>query len=178
MLTRRQLIALAGAAFLPPSPSCRSFWVFKLLRPESLHIQPLGTARLHCSSSAGRYIIEGTQSLSLTPLSAPVHIAGPANQPVPCLLEIPGLIRRPYFGTFDILSQQGVLLPIVTIDCECATGSIVSAELPTAACLPAALAAQAATPAPISATPPIASSSALPPPQAVQSHKPSTPPAP
>jgi len=87
--------------------------------------------------------VEGSESLSITPASGPVRVTGPANRPVNFVLEIPNVIRRSYFGTFDLRSPAGVLIPVVTMDCELAAGSIVGAELPVYACPPNALAAQA-----------------------------------
>jgi peptidoglycan hydrolase-like amidase len=59
------------------------------------------------------------------------------------VLEVPGVIRRAYTGTVEIFSEDGFVAPVVTMDCECATGSIVGAELPVERCAHNGLAAQA-----------------------------------
>lgn len=146
--TRRQLLAAAGTACLPSKGSARerferSFWVLKLLRPACLNVRALGTARLHCSSGERSWIVEGSETLALTADSARVRITGPAGVPVGCVLEIPNAIQRSYFGRFDVFSDGVTIVPVLSMDCECATGSILGAELPVDACSLSALAAQA-----------------------------------
>jgi peptidoglycan hydrolase-like amidase len=53
------------------------------------------------------------------------------------------VIGRRYSGMLDIRSEGRLVIPVVTMDCETATRSIVEAELPTSACPAQALAAQA-----------------------------------
>lgn len=144
-LTRRRFLASSGSLLVPvpASRGARSFWVLKLLEPLSLNVYPLGTARLHCSSDAAAWVVEGSDSLSITPDFNRVRIAGPAGEPVNCLLEIPSVIRRRYFGTLEISIRERLVIPILTMDCETATASIVEAELPSSAAPLAALAAQA-----------------------------------
>lgn len=143
--TRRYLL-MATAAFATPrinSVGIHSFWVLKLLQPSSVIVRPFGTARLHCSSNEGTWIVEGTQIASVTCHSDGVSISGPAGTPVNCLLEIPNVIQRRYFGTFEIAGDGCQVIPVLHMDCETATASIVSAELPTSVAPPEALAAQA-----------------------------------
>lgn len=142
MITRRSFLATAGG-FAIRGNDTRSFWVLKLLQPTSLIVRPSGTARLHCSSVGENWIVEGSDTLSVTPTSGSVRISGPGGEPVDCVLEIPGVIRRRYFGIFNIATDNGVIIPVVRIDCETATASIVSAELPTSVAMAHALAAQA-----------------------------------
>ncbi len=146
--TRRQLLlglsTACAAASLPVSwPDSRSFWVLKLLKPAALRIRPLGNARLHCSVGATPSILEGAQSLVVRANREPVHVAGPDGSKVGCVLEIPEVIQRAYFGTVDISTYGGVLIPVVRMDAETATGSIVAAELPVFSVPLGALAAQA-----------------------------------
>lgn len=148
VLTRRRFLltaaSAAASAGLPAATrTSRSFWVLGLLHPTSLIVRPFGPARLHCLSRDGPRVIEGPQFLSITANSMPVQITGPDSQAVHCVLEIPNIIRRHYFGTFQFFAESGVIIPVVTIDCELATASIVQAELPVAAAAPDALAAQA-----------------------------------
>ncbi len=146
-LTRRNLLRAGSLCFgidLRAAPlATRSFWVLKLLRPASLIVRPLGAERLHCTSPQTNWILEGSESLSITPALGPIRITGPSDEPVNCVLEIPNLIRRHYFGQFNITCDSGTLIPVVTMDCEVATGSVVQAELPAYAAPVAALAAQA-----------------------------------
>lgn len=143
--TRRQFIACGGAFLIPGSDSARtrSFWVLQLLRPSCLIVHPIGAARLHCSSAEENWILEGSQAVSIISVSANVRITGPASQPVEFMLEIPNVIRRRYFGTLHIATQERLIIPVVSMDCETATASIVEAELPTSGCPAQALAAQA-----------------------------------
>ncbi|MGA8028054.1 MAG: SpoIID/LytB domain-containing protein [Bryobacteraceae bacterium] len=144
-LTRRRFFAAAGSFLMPGNDSrgARSFWVLKLLQPSSLTVYPPGTARLHCSSAEDDWIVEGSQAVSIAANSSRIRITGPAGEPVNCMIEIPNVIRRSYFGIFDITNQGGIVIPVVTMDCETATGSIVEAELPISASPSQALAAQA-----------------------------------
>ena len=121
----------------------RSFWLFRLLNPAVLHIYPVGTARLHCTTGTRQWIVEGGQSLTLTRTSDPVRICGPAGESVSCVLEIPNVIRRPYSGVFTVQGHGESVLPIVSMGCETATGSIVAAELPVSIAPIEALRAQA-----------------------------------
>lgn len=143
-ITRRQFLA-AGSLFIPAPVSCgtRSFWVLKLLQPSFLSVYPLGTARLHCSSSIANWIVEGSQSVAVTPGSTRVRITGPGGEPVNCILEIPNRIQRRYLGTLDIFVEGSLVIPVLTMDCETATASIVDAELPSSTAPFEALAAQA-----------------------------------
>jgi hypothetical protein len=147
-MTRRDWLAAAASFSLSPDPgyrvpNIRSFWVLKLLRPPSMTVRPCGTSRLHCVSEGDRWIVESSQFLSITPTSRPFQVTGPAGEPVGCILEVPGSIRRSYFGTFDISSHSGVITPVVSMSAESATGRIVGAELPVDQAGPGALRAQA-----------------------------------
>lgn len=147
-LTRRKLIRAAGCVCVAgnlraQTSTTRSFWLFKLLNPASLAISPFGTARLHCATAEKEWIVEGDQSVTITPDMRPVRITGPAGQPVSCLLEVPNVIRRNYFAVFDVRGDGCVVLPVVTMDCEIAASCIIGAELPVYAAPLAALAAQA-----------------------------------
>ncbi len=140
--TRRQL--LFAAVCLPCNRELtRSFWVFKLLAPRAVVVRPTGTARLHCSDGQGSWIIEANRSLTVKPESAQLHIAGPGNSPVPFQLDLPGVLCRSYTGTLILLGNGEVVRPIVTMTCEIAVNSIVSAELPISEAPFAAMAAQA-----------------------------------
>lgn len=143
--TRRHLL-IATAAFASPrlnAVGTHSFWVLKLLQPSSVIVRPFGTARLHCSCGQANWIVEGAQTVSVTCHSDGVSISGPAGEPVNCMLEIPNVIQRRYFGTFEIGGDGCQVMPVVRMDCETATASIVYAELPTSVAPPEALAAQA-----------------------------------
>jgi hypothetical protein len=140
-MTRRHFL-MATAALANASESfakTRSFWVLKLLRPTSLIVRPLGTARLHCSSAGENWIVEGSQSVLIGLNSNRVRISGPVG----CLLEVPNVLRRAYFGRFEIFSDGEQLIPVIEMDCETATASVVEGELPTSVAPPEALAAQA-----------------------------------
>ena len=148
-LTRRQAITAISALFAPPCAlpfgrsKFHSFSVFSLLRPNNLEIRPVGTARLHCSSSEGFRVIESGQSLRLNSKSVPVAVAGPDGAPVGFVLELPGIIRRAYLGKLQVRTQGNTLRPVVYMDGEVAVGSIVGAELPIGSAAFGALAAQA-----------------------------------
>jgi hypothetical protein len=143
--TRRELLGLAGAAFFarPLRVDTRSFWLFRLLNPKSLIVRPVGTARLHCSTTSREWIIEGAQFLSVSHDSDPIRISGPAGEAVDCTLGIPGLMQRDYHGRFELRGDGEIVLPIMTMNCEIATGSVIAAELPLSAAAPAALCAHA-----------------------------------
>lgn len=147
LLTRREFIAAAAVpvatGMAATASATRSFWLFSLLRPACVMVSAVGTARLHCTDSARHSILEGREALCMTKHSSSIRITGPDGAPVTCLLEVPGLIRRSYFGVFEIRADAEFLVPIVTMDCETATSCIVGAELPVSAAPFHALAAQA-----------------------------------
>ena len=123
--------------------SVNSFWIFGLLRPKLLRVLSYCNSRLHCSGSSVVRIIEGGDSLSVDIASAPLSISGFNGEAVACLLEIPGVIRRHYFGTVEIRARGDILIPVVFMRRDVAVASIVSAELPVSNAPFAAMAAQA-----------------------------------
>lgn len=145
--TRRQFLAVTAAstaaAFEPPAPAARSFWLFKLLRPECVLVHAISTARLHCSDPVRQWIVEGNQPLCITKGAPFTRIGGPDGSPIVCALEVPGVIRREFSGLFEFHSGAEYVLPVVTMDCETATSGIVGAELPVSSAHFHALAAQA-----------------------------------
>jgi peptidoglycan hydrolase-like amidase len=144
VITRRHLLSGALASFAAPDAErVYSFWVFGLLKPATLNIYPQANARLHCRSARGSTIVEGKRAVPIDSTSTPFFVNGPNGTPVQFLLEVPGVIRRCYFGTLAIHSRGGFLRPVVTMDREIAVSSIAGAELPARATPLAALAAQA-----------------------------------
>jgi peptidoglycan hydrolase-like amidase len=139
---RDALTSLFALADSGRADSC-SVWVFKLLRPTKLNIYPQAGSRLHCVSAAGLTIVQGRQHFSVTADSAPVHVSGPHDSNVALVLEVPGVIRRAYLGKLAVERDGRRLDAVVTMDTEVAVGSIVGAELPSAATAFHALAAQA-----------------------------------
>lgn len=148
-ISRREILAAAPAILLGSAlqaakpPGVYSFWVFGLLKPKLLKIQPADNSRLHCFMPDANRILEGPQTLEIAVSNAPLHIAGPEGEPIAAVLEIPGAIQRRYFGTFDISVSGGLLIPVVSMHREIAVASIVGAELPTNSAPFDALAAQA-----------------------------------
>ncbi len=143
-LTRRSFVLMP--ALLAPSAArhmTRSFWVFGLLKPPRLHVQAIGSARLHCHSARGDSIIEERGQCVIELADVPVQVAGPGGSAARCLLEVPGVIRREYSGVVDIGLDAGVLVTVVTMSPEMAVGSIIGAELPLDRAPFEALAAQA-----------------------------------
>ena len=104
---------------------------------------PVGTARLHCFDQGREWIVEGGSYLSVKPDCQHLHIAGPNGEPVSFALEVPGVLRRSYLGTLDVLGNGEVVRPVVTMGCEVAVGSVVGAELPVSKARGEAMAAQA-----------------------------------
>lgn len=147
MTTRREFLALTAAASAAArelsSSEARSFWLFKLLRPECVLVHPVNTARLHCSDGIRNWIVEGGDSMCITKDAACTRITGPEDSPVVCTLEVPGVIRRAFSGIFEFHGGAEYVLPVVSMNCEMATSCIVGAELPAAAAPFHALAAQA-----------------------------------
>lgn len=131
MLTRRELIQTAGLLPLTASiPQRDSFWVFGLLKPQSLIVRGLKNARLHCASGRELAILEPQTKFKLERGARAVEISGPDAQAVPFVLEIPGVIRREYLGRLTVNWNGAELVPIVTMQREIAVASIVGAELP------------------------------------------------
>ena len=132
--TRRKFLSLAAAssaaAFELPGPRARSYWLFRLLRPECIIVHATVTARLHCSDPVRQWIVEGNQAICVTKDAVRTRISGPNDSPVFCTLEVPGVMRRSFFGVFDIRGGPEYVIPVVTMDCETATNCIVGAELP------------------------------------------------
>lgn len=139
------LTAVCGAAqaFEPPTSTTRSFWLFGLLRPECVLVHPVGNARLHCSDSVRQWIAEGDQPVCIMKDAVRTRVTGPNGVAVVCMLEVPGVIRRNFYGIFEFRGGAEYVEPIVTMDCETATSCVVGAELPISAAHFHALAAQA-----------------------------------
>jgi len=143
-ITRRQMTAGALASFavsrvLP----LLSFWVFGLLKPTVLNVYAQENFRLHCQSLDGNAIVEGNRALRIDARTTPVSVAAADGGPVALLLEIPGVIRRRYFGKLAISCAGHLLQPVVSMEREVAVASIVAAELPLHATPIPALCAQA-----------------------------------
>jgi peptidoglycan hydrolase-like amidase len=144
VITRRHLLSGALTSFAAPEAErVYSFSVFGLLKPTTLNIYPQANSRLHCRSANGTAITEGGQATRIDSASTPCHVSGLDGTPVRFLLEVPGVIRRCYFGTLAIHSEDRLLIPVVKMDRETAVSSIAGAELPSRATPMAALAAQA-----------------------------------
>ncbi len=145
-MTRREFVAVAAcsrAICHAAASNERSFWLFRLLRPECVMVHPVGSARLHCSDSRRRWIVEGNEPLCIATNAPHTRISGPDGAPVICALEVPGVIRRTFKGVFEFPAGAEYVLPVVSMDCETATGCVVGAELPVFAAPFHALAAQA-----------------------------------
>jgi peptidoglycan hydrolase-like amidase len=144
VITRRSFFAGSVASFAGSVGEARySFWVLGLLRPTRIDIYPQSNSRLHFRSAEGKGILEGQRALGIDATRTPISVAGPNDSPVHFLLEIPGVIRRRYFGVLAITSVGQLLRPIVTMDSETAVGSIIGAELPVRGTPVNALSAQA-----------------------------------
>jgi peptidoglycan hydrolase-like amidase len=144
IMTRRHFLSGSLAAFAAPGAEpVYSFWVFGLLKPTDLNIYPQANSRLHCRSANGTAITEGGQATRIGSAATPFFVSGPDGTPVRFLLEVPGVIRRCYFGTLAIYSEGRLLRAVITMDRETAVSSIAGAELPARATPLAALAAQA-----------------------------------
>jgi peptidoglycan hydrolase-like amidase len=143
-ITRRCFLAggVASCAALEGAAGY-SFWVLGLLRPATINVYPQSNARLHFRSSAGVGIVEGQGRIVVDAARTPISVAGPNESPVSFLLEIPGVIRRRYFGLLTITSAGRLLRSVVAMDSEIAVGSIVGAELPVRGTPANAFAAQA-----------------------------------
>lgn len=148
-LTRREALQAFGALALCHSVQghsiCNmfSFWVFGLLRPKQLRIWATGGSRLHYASNQETSILEPGRTLLVSRESAPLCCAGPEGAPVNFDLELPGVLRRFYYGVLSVEWQNGVLVPVVSMDKETAVSSIIGAELPAARAGSSALMAQA-----------------------------------
>ncbi len=147
-LTRRDAIrTLSGLVLAGTAPGvpkdASSFWVLGLFKPKFLRVLPSAYSRLHCSGPSGIRVVEGGDSLSVDVGSAPLRITGFEGEPVACIIEIPGVIRRSYFGTFEIRVSRDILIPVVFMQREIAVASIVGAELPVSSARLPAMAAQA-----------------------------------
>lgn len=144
MLTRRELIQTAGLLPLTAAiPQRHSFWVFGLLKPQSLIVCGLQNARLHCASGRELKILEPQTKFTLERGVSAVEVSGPDAQAVPFVLEIPGVIRREYLGRLTVRWNGAELVPIVTMQRETAVASVVGAELPISNSAREALRAQA-----------------------------------
>jgi hypothetical protein len=131
VITRRLFLASGVSSFAALNGQAKfSFWVLGLLKPSQINVYPLSNARLHLHSAQGASIVEGEGAFTVDATRTPIVVAGPNKSPVSFLLEIPGVIRRRYFGLLAITSVGRLLRPVVTMDGEVAVGSIAGAELP------------------------------------------------
>src|SRR5690348_4431069 len=124
--TRREALQALGASALSNSVegysfgNTSSFWIFGLLRPQRLCISPVGESRVHYAASHGASILEPGGTLLATRESVPLRCFGPEGAPVNFSLEVPGVLRRSYFGTLSVESERGLLVAVLTMDRETA----------------------------------------------------------
>lgn len=149
LTTRRRLVqAFAGLGMdargrAEPAIDRYSFWVFGLLNPSRLEISGVAPSRLHLNSTSTEWILESGRIQAIDTRMAPVRVAGPDGGPVSFVLEVPGVLRRSFYGTLKISSDGRSLIPVVTMQREIAVSSVVGAELPLARTGDQALMAQA-----------------------------------
>lgn len=145
--TRREFLGTAVgccAATMEAFPlTTRSFWLFRLLRPQCVLVRPVANGRLHCSDRLREWIVEGNEPLCIRKNTSRTRITGPDGSAVLCTLEMPGALCRVFSGTFEFRGGPDYLLPILYMDCETATNCVVAAELPVSTAHFHALAAQA-----------------------------------
>jgi peptidoglycan hydrolase-like amidase len=143
-MTRRDLMQGVAASCWPSMPvASRSFWVLGLLMPKRLQIAPVSNGRLYCRSDDRNFIVEAGSFLSLDAHSRPLRVTNPRGEATALILRVPGELERSYYGVLDVSSGPEYLVPVIRIDIEIATGSIVAAELPVSAAPFDAQAAQA-----------------------------------
>ncbi len=155
-LTRRHFVAgLAGVAVLPriafaqASREMLRFGVFSLFAPQRLLVESAQPLLLHLdgrlvlvsptapvtsiqAASSGGYKVIANR---MTYLASDVRITSAANEATVFTLAVPqpsfhGTIRRQFTGTLDIQQTGAALQPVVGMDLESATASIVLVESP------------------------------------------------
>jgi hypothetical protein len=136
LFTRRAILQSSAALGVPAAVQAASglgrfsFWVFGLLRPSRLIIEPAGSSRLHLRGPDGERIIEPGRTQLIDANSVPLSVTGPDDTPVHFFLEVPGLLRRLYCGGLHVDWRNGQLVPVISMQPELAVNSIVGAELP------------------------------------------------
>jgi len=140
---------LPHAAFAQATPITRRFGVFSLFHPQQLLIQSTQPTLLHLNntlhmvppqSSAIRIQITPNHRLTITfnnstHTADTLRITNPSGEATTFTLTVPppslhGTIQRQYTATLDLYATEAALQPILTMDIETATASIVLAESP------------------------------------------------
>ena len=117
--------------------------VFSLFHPAQLEIRPAGAAALLVTSGQTRVILNGEPGhtaatvelnggrmfLNGNPAQS-IRVAARDGGPVDFMLSVPGKIARRYQGILDVSTDATRLVPVVSMDIETATASIVAAESP------------------------------------------------
>jgi stage II sporulation protein D len=124
--------------------------VFTLFHPTQLEIQPVAPNALLITGGHTALILNGEPgharavvrlangSLHLGPDAAlTITISARDNGPADFILSIPGKITRRYYGVLAISADTKQLTPVVSMDIETATASIVAAESPPGATIEA-----------------------------------------
>ncbi len=161
-LTRRRFASgLAAAMALPRLASAQStsatrrFGVFSLFAPQRLLLESTQSLLLHLDrqmilvqpespatilrlASGNRFEVIANRA---TYPALNLRVTSAANEAVPFTLAVPppslhGTIRRQYTGTLELQRAGSALQPVVIMELEAATASIVQAESPARATLP------------------------------------------
>jgi peptidoglycan hydrolase-like amidase len=117
--------------------------VFSLFHPTRLEIRPLHAAALVVSTDHSRFVLngepgrttvivtlaEGHMVLDSDPARS-ITVAARDGSPSDFVLSVPGKIVRRYHGILSISTDKGQLIPVIAMDIETATASIVAAESP------------------------------------------------
>jgi hypothetical protein len=132
LFTRREW--LFSAASLPlhaiAPAAAFSFWTFSLLRPPQLRLRAEHASRLHCRGPFGKFVLESGESHLLLADATPFCASGPGRAPAPFRLEVPGVLRRRFYGTLQVCRIRDFLAPVITMPLEIAVSAIIGAELP------------------------------------------------
>jgi len=124
--------------------------VFTLFHPLQLEIEPVGSTALVLTGGPTPLILNGERGhrraiVHLTngnlligaQLAQSVKVAARDGSPADFILSVPGKITRHYRGVLTVWANEKELVPVVSMDIETATASVVAAESPPGAAIEA-----------------------------------------
>lgn len=143
------VMALPRVAFPQAARETRRFGVFSLFAPQRLLLESTHPLLLHldrqlvliapeASATAIQFAGDGGFQIManrMTYFASSVRVTSDAGEAIPFVISVPqsslhGAIRRQFIGTLEVQRTGVALQPVIAMDIESATASIVQAESP------------------------------------------------
>jgi len=144
------LFALFALFALSASAQTVRIGVFTLFHPLQLEIEPVGSTALVLTDAHAPLILNGERGhrraivcfaegnlLVGEDLASSIKVAARDGSAADFILSVPGKITRHYRGVLTVSADEKQLVPVISMDIETATASVVAAESPPLAAIEA-----------------------------------------